>query len=144
MDPAPGYDDYLPRDLLHFLAEAEWELDGGIFGRLAAGGDDAGAFIPTKQSQIPSAMRDRRRRWRRAGKPKRRRSDLLVHLLEEAWYTRHGRSPPPNWQEQLEAAQVSSERLEHVVDQLDQLADSWHSLPIGEQLSLDWPRREKA
>jgi hypothetical protein len=155
MNPAPGYDDYLPLDLLRFVAEAEWELDGGIFGQLAAGGD-AGTFRPTeqsqiprtmrdrRQSQIPRAMRDRRRRRRRAGKPKGRRSDLLAHILEEAWYTRHGRSPLPNWQEQLEAAHVSTERLERVVDQLDQLAESWHSLPIGEQLSLDWPRPEKA
>ena len=34
---APGYDDYLPHDLLHFVAEAEWGLDGGVFGQLAAG-----------------------------------------------------------------------------------------------------------
>jgi hypothetical protein len=27
MNPAPGYDDYLPHDLLHFVAEAEWKLD---------------------------------------------------------------------------------------------------------------------
>jgi hypothetical protein len=28
MSPAPGYDDNLPHDLLHFVAEAEWRLDG--------------------------------------------------------------------------------------------------------------------
>ena len=37
MDPAPGFDDYLPHDLLHFVAEAEWGIDGGVFGQLAAG-----------------------------------------------------------------------------------------------------------
>jgi hypothetical protein len=75
MNPAPGYDDYLPLALLHFVAEAEWELDGAMFGQLAAGGD-AGTFIPTEQSQIPGAMRDRRRRLRRTREPKGRRSDL--------------------------------------------------------------------
>jgi hypothetical protein len=143
MNPAPGYDDYLPLALLHFVAEAEWELDGAMFGQLAAGGD-AGTFIPTEQSQIPGAMRDRRRRRRRAGKPKPRRSDLHAHFLEEAWHTRHGRPPLPNWQEQLEAAHVSTDHLERVLDQLDQLAQSWHSLPSGEHLSLDWPHPEKA
>jgi hypothetical protein len=143
MNPAPGYDDYLPLDLLHFVAEAEWELGEGKFGQLAAGGN-ASTFRPTEQPQLPGAMRDRRRRRRRAGQPKGRRSDLLASILEEAWHTRHGRSPLPNWQEQLEAADVSTERLERVVDQLDQLAQSWHSLPSGEHLSLDWPHPEKA
>jgi Transposase DDE domain len=43
MNPAPGYDEYLPHDMLHFVAEAEWKLDGAVFGQLAAGGD-AGYF----------------------------------------------------------------------------------------------------
>ena len=45
MNPAPGYDDYLPHDLLHYVAEAEWGIDDGVFGQLAAGGD-AATFIP--------------------------------------------------------------------------------------------------
>jgi hypothetical protein len=32
-----GYDDWLPHDVLHFVAEAEYGLDGGVFGDLAAG-----------------------------------------------------------------------------------------------------------
>jgi hypothetical protein len=143
MHPAPGYDDYLPHDLLHFVAEAEWELDGAVFGQLAAGGD-AGTFYPTDQSLIPRAMRDRKRRKRRAGKPKGRRSEALAHILEQAWNARHGREPlPSNWKEQLEAARVSSKRLEVVVDQLDDLAERWHSLRVGEQLALAWPRPER-
>jgi hypothetical protein len=33
----PGYDDYLPHDAVHFIAEAEARLSGGVFGRIAAG-----------------------------------------------------------------------------------------------------------
>jgi hypothetical protein len=143
MNPAPGYDEYLPHDMLHFVAEAEWKLDGAVFGQLAAGGD-AGTFYPTHQSLIPRAMRDRKRRKRRAGKPKGRRSEVLVHILEHAWSARHGRKLLPNgWEEQLDAARVSSERLERVVDQLDELANRWHSLRVGEQMSLEWPRPER-
>ena len=61
MNPAPGYHAYLPHDLLHFVAEAEWGLDGAVFGHLAAGGD-AGTFIPADKSLIARAMRDRKRR----------------------------------------------------------------------------------
>jgi hypothetical protein len=39
MHPAPGYDEFLPHDLRHFVAEAEWGIDGAVFSQLAAGGD---------------------------------------------------------------------------------------------------------
>ncbi len=45
MDPAPGFDSFLPHDLVHFLVECEWGIQNGIFGQLAAGGD-AGTFRP--------------------------------------------------------------------------------------------------
>jgi len=48
---APGYDDYLPHDLLHFVAEAEWGLDGAVFGQLAAGGDP-GIFLPIEPELV--------------------------------------------------------------------------------------------
>ena len=143
MNPAPGYHEYLPHDMLHFVAEAEWRLDGAVFGQLAGGGD-AGTFIPTDKSMIGRAMRDRKRRKRRAGKPKGRRSEVLAHILEEAWNARHGRAPLPlDWEEQLKAAHVSDKRLEGVVDRLDELAERWHSLAIGEHMTLEWPRPER-
>ena len=143
MNPAPGYDDYLPHDMLHFVAEAEWKLDGAVFGQLAAGGD-AGTFHPVDQSLIPRAMRDRKRRRRRAGKPKGRRSEVLAHILEHAWNARRGHAPlPDDWNEHLESAKVSSQRLERVLDRLDELADRWHSLRVGEQLTLEWPSPER-
>jgi hypothetical protein len=143
MNPAPGYDDYLPHDLLHFVAEAEWNLNGAVFGQLASGGD-AGTFHPTDQALLGRAMRDRKRRKRRAGKPRGRRSELLADILERAWNARHGRrSVPANWDERLVAARVSRQHLNRVVDDLDGLADRWHSLRIGERLTLDWPRPER-
>ena len=143
MDPAPGYDDYLPHDMLHFVAEAEWALNGAVFGELAAGGD-AGTFHPVDHSLVARAMRDRKRRRRRAVRPKGRRSETLAHILEHAWNARHGREPlPVDWNQQLESARVSSDRLERVVDRLDELAERWHSLRVGEQLTLEWPIPER-
>jgi hypothetical protein len=140
MNPAPGYDDYLPHDMLHFVAEAEWELNGAVFGQLGAG-DDAGTFHPTEKPLIPRATRHPKRRKRRAGKPKGRRSEVLAHILQHAWNARHGREPLPNdREEQLEAARVSSSRLERVVDQLHELVERWHSLRVGEQVTLSRAR----
>ena len=41
MDPAPGYSELIPHDLMHLVVEAKLGLARGIFGQLAAG---AGTF----------------------------------------------------------------------------------------------------
>src|SRR5919199_6481657 len=84
MPGAPGFDEFLPHDLLHFVAEAEWGLDGAVFGQLAAGGD-AGTFFPIDKRLLGKAMRRRKRQRRVSGGPRGRRSELLAHLLEVRW-----------------------------------------------------------
>lgn len=140
MRTAPGYDEYLPHDLLHFVAEAEWGLDGAVFGQLAAGGD-AGTFSPLDQT-LAGKWHRRRKRLRRRHKGGRR-SELLTGVLERAWNAHRGRGRlPTDWGERLERARVDPERLEAVVASLDELAERWHSLRIGESLTLEWPRPE--
>ena len=46
-----GFDEWLPHDLLHFVAEAEYGLDGGIFGDLAACGN-ARIFVPVDKELV--------------------------------------------------------------------------------------------
>jgi hypothetical protein len=141
MHPAPGFHEFLPHDLLHFVAETEWGLDGAVFGQLAAGGD-AGTFWPVDQKLVASAMR-RRKRLRR-GRTRGRRSELLTGVLERAWSARRGRSPlPDDWDERLAAARVDQETLARVVASLDVLAERWNELRVGESLRLEWPRPER-
>lgn len=143
IDPAPGYHDHLPHDLLHFVAEAEWKLDGAVFGQLASGGD-AGIFIPVDQSLVARAMRDRKRAKRAAGKPRGRRSELLTDILENAWAVRRGVAAlPTDWGDRLAAARVSPGRLETVMARVDELAEEWHALEVGGSLTLEWPREER-
>src|SRR5918911_585206 len=138
---APGYDDYLPHDLLHFVAEAEWGLDGGVFGQLAEGGDP-GIFLPVERELVSKWIR--RRKLRRKARPKGRRSELLAYALECAWNARRGRRPlPEGWDDLLAAARIERERLAEVVRSLDELAERWHRLRIGEELTLEWPRPER-
>ena len=42
LEPAPGYDDDIPHDLVHYVVEAELRLADGVFGRAAKGG---GTFV---------------------------------------------------------------------------------------------------
>lgn len=139
--PAPGYDDYLPHDLLHFVAEAEWGLDGAVFGQLAAG-DDPGLFLPVDEELVPQWVR--RRKLRRRARPKGRRSELLAYALECAWNARRrGRPLPDGWDGLLATARVDRDRLARVVASLDEIAERWHALPIGEEMTFEWPRPER-
>jgi hypothetical protein len=141
MHPAPGFDEFLPHDLLHFVGEAEWGLDGAVFGQLAAGGD-AGTFWPADQELLAKAMRRRKRR--RRGSPRGRRSELIAAILERAWAAQHGRARlPSTWEDELAAARVDRRRLAAVVASLDELAERWHGLRIGESMTLEWPRPER-
>jgi hypothetical protein len=141
MHPAPGFDDFLPHDLLHFVAEAEWGLDGAVFGQLAAGGD-AGTFWPVDKKLLGKAMR-RRRHLRTRHYKGGRRSELLADVLDRAWRAHSGKSQlPQDWEERLAAARVDPERLDAVVASLDELAKRWHGLRVGGSLKLEWPRRE--
>ena len=140
MHPAPGFDAFLPHDLLHFVAEAEWGLDGGVFGQLAEG-RDAGTFWPVEQHRVRKAMRRRKRLRKR---PRGRRSELLAGVLEEAWNARRARAQlPQEWDERLAAARVEPERLAMVLASLDDLAARWNALRVGESLTLEWPRPER-
>jgi hypothetical protein len=120
-----GFDDWLPHDLLHFIAEAEFGLDGGIFGDLAAGGN-ARIFLPLDaEHRVDKELVTklwRRERIRRTRLPDGRRSEQLAWELERGWRTR---SLGPELQQKL-----------------DDLAERWHALQVGGSLTLEWPRPE--
>ena len=117
---APGYDDWLPHDLLHFVVEAEFGLDDGIFGTIAAG-RKAKVFIPVDPKETVKVWRQNR--IKKIKLPEGRRSEQLVSRLERQ---RRTRSAPPALQAKLDA-----------------LAEQWHALPIGGSLTVEWPRPER-
>jgi hypothetical protein len=120
-----GYDDRLPHDLLHFVAEAEYGLDGGIFADLATGGN-ARLFLPLDEEhrvdmQLVTKLW-RKQRIRRTRLPDGRRSEELSWQLYEGW---RARTLEPQLQRKL-----------------DDLATRWEALQIGGSLTLEWPRPE--
>lgn len=114
-----GYDDQLPHDLLHFVAEAEYGLDGAVFGDLAAGGN---ARIFQSYDQDLTTKLWRKQRIRRTRLPDGRRSEELAWQLEQGWRIR---TLSPD-----------------ILQKLDELAARWNALQVGGMLTLEWPRPE--
>jgi hypothetical protein len=114
-----GCDEFLPHDLLHFVAEAEFGLDGAIFGDLATGGN---ARLFQSFDQELTAKLWRKQRIKRTRLPEGRRSEELAWELHEGWRMRSLPAP--------------------LLQKLDDLAARWHALQIGGSLTLEWPRPE--
>jgi hypothetical protein len=115
-----GYDEWLPHDVRHFVAEAEYGLDGGIFGDLASGGN-ARIFVPKDAKLVAKARR--KERIKRTRLPDGRRSEELAGQLETGW---RKRTLTPELQQKL-----------------DEFAARWHALQVGGSLTLEWPRPER-
>lgn len=115
----PGYHEDLPHDLLHFVAEAEFQLDGGVFGDVAAGGN-ARIFQPVDETLVAKMWRQKR--MHKVVLPDGRRSEELVDELQRGWRDRT-----------LEPALLAK---------LDDLAVRWRALEPGESITLEWPRAE--
>lgn len=138
MEPAPGYDPYLPHDLVHLLVERYFGLNDGIYGQLAAGGN-AGTFQPVDQQRTRRWARHNDRKNATSGSDNAR-SEKLAAVALGAWQIRHGYAQPPDNAEHLLAeAGLTDADLPALVDHLDELADQWHALTVGESLTTTWP-----
>jgi hypothetical protein len=147
MDPAPGYDDDIPHDLVHYVVEAELGFTRGVFGRAAQGG---GTFVARDAEGLSARERARQRRkqQKREGSLRARdessahemaASEQLAALCDVAWRRKHGQRPdalrkPP----EMTSAYAQSD-IERVVAQLDALAPQWRALPEGSSLAFEWP-----
>ncbi|TNY37980.1 hypothetical protein [Thermomonospora catenispora] len=149
MDPAPGYDDHIPHDLVHYIVEAELRLSGGLYGRAAQGG---GSFLP--RGELPGRRQRRRlhrkaarreahlRRRDHAGPADMHRSERLTALCDAVWRMRHapaleGGRPP--WVTPPEIPEEDRPAVERIVARLEEIAPLWNSLKVGESLIFTWP-----
>jgi hypothetical protein len=160
MNPAPGYDQEMPHDLLHLIVEIELGLLRGIFGQVAAGGS-AGTFrerTPSSQGRRESA-RNRRRAARRGeslrmeGRDEAAQSERAAYLCLYEWLARsadinrrrrademsstvaHIRATQPR----SETRALSEDVLHRILERLDQLSSRWRALEVSEALVVEWP-----
>lgn len=147
MSPAPGFDEHIPHDLVHYVVEAELRFEAGVFGRAARGG---GTFYSTGGATTDSREQARRRRKQARREQALSRtptneaqlasSERLAALADVAWRRRHGQRPDPGaWQAPSPISALDAARIERVVSRLDQLAPVWKGLPVGGELELTWP-----
>ncbi len=148
MDPAPGYDDDIPHDLVHYVVEAELGLQAGVYGRAAQGG---GTFI---RAALPAQGKRAQARQRR--KQQKRESALRAHdgemalserlaaLCDVAWRRQHGQRAAPLRTAPAMAASEDAARVARVVARLDAIAPLWRALPVGGELRFVWPSVQPA
>lgn len=159
MDPAPGFDPWMPHDLQHFLVEKHLGIAGAVFGRLAAGGTAGGTFRPTAPGN--SARDAQRLRRKRAARDAR----LMLEHTED--YARSERATYVCWQDWLqhaddpklqargaemaptaralldrmttdERAMYTAARRSVIRIEFERLSRRWASLAVGESLSESW------
>ena len=149
MSPAPGFDEHIPHDLVHYVVEAELRLDAGVFGRAARGG---GTFYPAASAPSPRTQARARRKQARREQALRREptneeqlatSERIAYLSDLAWRRRHGQRPDPAfWQTVAPISAADAVRVERVVSRLERLAPAWRQLQPGDQLTFEWPSLE--
>lgn len=146
IDPAPGYDDDIPHDLVHYLVEAELGLTHGVYGSFALGG---GTFTTTVDQDATTRERAREQRKRQKRERALRahdaghgaemaKSERLAALCDVVWRRKHGQRPDqgrsaPTLQPEDVAA------VERVVAHLDAIAPLWRALVVGGELVFEWP-----
>ncbi|MGH8888435.1 MAG: hypothetical protein ACRDV3_01585 [Acidothermaceae bacterium] len=141
MHVAPGFDDYLPHDLVHFLVEREFGLQLGIFGQLAAGGDAVTFWCAPRDRTTRLAQRAHRLRV--AGRGDLGRSEQLAAACVAAWEIQAGRRRPGEVgavRVLHDAALASPAQIARVVEVLGVAATAWHQLAPGESLRFEWPK----
>jgi hypothetical protein len=142
MNPAPGYDDLLPHDLVHLLVEIRWGLRDGIYGEVAAGGN-ADTFRLADERPTEETTRERRRKARRAqrshGGADMGRSEHLAGVVHARWNARYRGVGLPDWYAHAFAASGATEsEIEAALDEAATLSARWRQVQVGDGLSVDW------
>ena len=161
MNPAPGYDPYLPHDLLHATVEAVLDLKGAVFGQLASGGD-AGTFHPKMvgsksrdASRLSRRLRKKGIQLSRAGEAESLLSERAAYVCWQEWLSR---SADPALKSKSKTMVDSTRRMralmspgenealdremDRICTHLDQLSACWSQVKVGGSIHIHWPDLE--
>lgn len=145
--PAPGYDDDIPHDLVHYVVEAELGLRAGVFGRALEGGGtfwtEASAKSARERAREQRRQKKREQSLRAVDEARGNEmvlSERIAGLCDVAFRRRRGQRPDPlRVAPPAPTSPLDSARVERVVARLEPLADAWRNLPVGGELVFTWP-----
>jgi hypothetical protein len=160
MNPAPGYDRFMPHDLMHLVVEAQLGLTHGIFGQLAVGGD-AGTFhrtakpneTPRQAARLQNRVRARGKKLLKACRDELEQSERATYICWHEWLARSqssdlrtlAQSMAPQAKQVRDVAgagelrALDRKRLDEICKHLDELSSHWTNLEIGQSMSVRWP-----
>jgi hypothetical protein len=156
MDPAPGYNELIPHDLMHLVVEAKLGLARGIFGQLAAGAGTFRLLVPSDESsrdvnRLRKRMKMRGEKVMREGRDDCLRSERATHICWQAWLARSlstkqrklSRSMSKQAQQGLTGAKedrlINDKSLNQIFRHLDELSSHWSQLKVGQSMTVRWP-----
>jgi len=158
MNPAPGFDPLMPHDLQHFIVEKHLGIEGGIFGRLAAGGTAKSfhALADGMSSREASRLRRKQEARDRRLMPDRTvdyaRSERATYVCWHDWLS-HASDPAlraravrmrgtaGHMLQQMgpaERASYTAETLREIRAEFERLSASWSALRAGDSLVERW------
>jgi len=155
MNPAPGYDQSIPHDMMHLVVEAKLGLTRAVFGQLAAGGD-AGTFHLNPKSQgttrdlarLRRATKARGQKLLREGRDESEQSERATFICWYEWLARSQSNTQTMAQQAKQVRKVTPAKelrrldettLADICRRLDELSSHWSRLNIGEAMTVRWP-----
>ena len=160
MNPAPGYDQLIPHDMMHLVVEAQLGLNRGVFGQLAAGGEDGTFHVPMHSGDNSRKLARMRKRQRgkgqkllREGRGECQRSERATYICWYEWLARSSSNDRIKLAQTMEkqAKQVrdvardaelpllTDRKLDEICEHLDELSSHWSSLEVGQSIAVRWP-----
>jgi len=160
MNPAPGFDELMPHDLMHLIVESQLGLTRGVFGQLASGGDAGTFHLPLKPGESSretararSRLKARGARLLKEGRDESARSERATYLC---WYEWLARSPSSELRKRAhlmtknanevenssgaaERRNLNQEKLDEICSHLDRLSSHWSRLEVGQSMAVRWP-----
>ena len=149
MNPAPGYNERLPHDMMHLVVEAKLGITRGIFGQLAAGGDAGTFHLALTRSgrsravaRTATRVKARGRKLLKEGRDDLARSERATYICWQEWLAR-SQSQDLGAVRKTGGIKKPSDfteiELDEICEHLDQLSSHWSSLAVGESVAVRWP-----
>ena len=158
MNPAPGYDAFMPHDLQHFIVERALGIDGAIYGQLAAGGTVGTFHSVAKPGDHRAASRARRKQDRKSSRLMSgheedcARSERATYVCWHDWLS-HSKEPALRAKglamtataksilqamSEKERTSFTAEKLSEIRVHFSTLSRRWSTLKIGEGFAERW------